>query len=213
LMVGSMGRLGVIVELTFKVFPAPPASRTLRVTCRDLADAVARVVAVGGMPLDLEAIELEPPAILVIRVAGNDSSIAAHAERVGGATERPFEMLSAEDDVVCWRAQRGFTWLPAAHWLIKAPLTPPRVEALDCALERHAVMRRYSVAANVAWLAWPADRPLAGLDLAGLGGLVVMGPSLEGASPWVGARADAAGAFARGVKSALDPERRMPQLI
>ena len=38
LLIGSLGRLGVLVELSFKVFPKPPAYGTLRV---DVAGAAA----------------------------------------------------------------------------------------------------------------------------------------------------------------------------
>ena len=40
-MVGSCGRLGVVAELTFKVFPAPAAHATVRVDAGDLASALA----------------------------------------------------------------------------------------------------------------------------------------------------------------------------
>ena len=42
LMVGSLGRLGALVELSFKVFPKPPAFATLRVDYPSLAAASKR---------------------------------------------------------------------------------------------------------------------------------------------------------------------------
>ena len=39
-MVGSCGRLGVVAELTFKVFPAPEAHATVRVDAGDLATSL-----------------------------------------------------------------------------------------------------------------------------------------------------------------------------
>jgi glycolate oxidase FAD binding subunit len=213
LMVGSMGRLGIIVELTFKVFPEPHAFRTLRIHCRDIDDAVSRITTLSGLPLELEALELEPPATLVVRVAGAAAALDAHAERVGRAAGGPYESVPADEEGSYWPALGAFAWVPAPHWLIKVPLTPKRIPALDAALERLGAARRYSVAGNVAWLAWPAVRPLAELDLGGLHGLIVRGPPLEGAAPWLGPPPDTARAFATAVKHALDPERRMPQLL
>jgi hypothetical protein len=80
-------------------------------------------------------------------------------------------------------------------------------------IERQGMPRRYGVAGNVAWLAWPADRPLAELLLDGLSGLVARGPSLHGASPWLGASPEPASSFARSVKGALDPQQRLPALV
>src|SRR5690606_24783111 len=47
LLVGSAGRLGVIVEATFKVFPLPQAWRTVRITCRDIERSAALIAALG----------------------------------------------------------------------------------------------------------------------------------------------------------------------
>jgi len=212
LMVGSMGRLGVITELTFKVFPAPRAWCSMRVTCRDLEDAIACMVDLVGRPLDLEALDLEPPATLLVRVAGDEASLTTHARRVGATTGRPYQLLSAEEDARYWRAQLAFSWLEAEHYLIKVPLTLRTLPQLDRAAERQELTRRYSVAGNVAWLAWPARRPMGELDLGGLPGLVARGPTLHGASPFVGALQNTAMPFAHAVKNALDPRQRLPAL-
>ena len=213
LLVGSMGRLGIITDVTFKVFPAPAAWRSLRITCRDLDDALVCTAELSRAPLDLDALELEPPATLVIRVAGDEASLVAHAERVGQFTRRPFEQLGREDESHYWRVLRSFTWLPPDHWLIKVPLTLRRIADLERAIQPHALPRRYSVAGNVAWLAWPAARPLDDLDLGASTGLVVYGPHLRGASPLIGQPMDRAEPFARRVKDALDPRQRLPALI
>lgn len=213
LMVGSMGRLGVIVELTFKVFPAPKAWRSLRVMCRDLEDAMRCMAELAVRPFEFEAMDLEPPATLVIRLSGEDDSLTAHVRRVVETIRRPHDVLTGADETSYWLAQRAFSWVGPARRLIKVPLTPRRIPELERVAERQEVPRRYGVAGNVAWLAWPTDRPLEELDLAGQAALTVRGPPLNGASPWLGPPPVAAEAFARRVKDALDPGRRLPELV
>ncbi|MEX0891138.1 MAG: hypothetical protein WEB88_03135, partial [Gemmatimonadota bacterium] len=133
--------------------------------------------------------------------------------RVGEATGRPYDILTGAEDASYWRTQRAFAWVEPGAWLIKVPLTPRQVPELETELARQDVPRRYGVAANVAWLSWPAERPLTELSLNGLAGLVVRGPELRGASPWVGLPAAAAAPFARAVKGALDPRQRLPALV
>ena len=60
LMVGSLGALGVLVELTFKVFPKPEAYATLRVPHPTLDDALATLHRLTGSQMDFFAIDLEP---------------------------------------------------------------------------------------------------------------------------------------------------------
>jgi glycolate oxidase FAD binding subunit len=208
-MVGSMGQLGVIVEATFKIFPLPDARTTLRVECQSIDDAIHRMSDLARAPFDIEALDLEPPNVLMLRLGGDTASLARHAQRVGLSSARTFDILNADEDTAYWRAQREFAWLQPGHWLIRVPLQLRRLAALDELLAREAVMRRYAVAGNVAWLAWPARRALASLDLGSCIGQIVRGPALEAGSPVVGTAAPTAGAFADRVSSALDPSGRL----
>src|SRR5437660_7832676 len=46
--VGSLGRFGVLAELTFKVFPRPPSRLTLRLAARDMASAAQMMIEAGN---------------------------------------------------------------------------------------------------------------------------------------------------------------------
>jgi glycolate oxidase FAD binding subunit len=211
LMVGSFGRLGAIVEVTFKVFPRPEAQRTIRVTCRDLADALGRIAQLVRQPFDLEALDLEPTGhALVIRVAGNGDAIDDHAQRVAAFTERRCDVLAADEADGYWYAQREFEWVGADCRLIKLAITPRDVPAIESAIASAGeVVRRYAVAGNVAWLAWPTDRAWPALPVSGL---VVRGEA-DGASPRVGPMSAEAAPFAQRIKRALDPEGRFAPLV
>ena len=93
--------------------------------------------------------------------------------------------------------------------MVRAALTARSVVALQAALAATGARARYSLGANVAWIAWPEERPLAGLDAAlrglGLAGMVLTGDPDPG-GPLLGR--PQGGAFAARVRAALDPHAR-----
>jgi hypothetical protein len=142
-------------------------------------------------------------ATLWVQVGGLPEMLPGRAKRL-----RNILMLSAaqdfagDDDRRFWQQVREFSWLPERHTLIKIPITPARVPALDEKLAAHGAIRRYSVGANLVWVAW-AD-PLEVLDgilqEQGLSGLVVLGACDQ---PQLGTYKSAS--FALRIKRALDP--------
>jgi glycolate oxidase FAD binding subunit len=205
LMVGSLGRLGVMVELAFKVFPRPEASVSLRLPCATLDVAVGALLRLYGAALDIDALELVPGdgnLALWVRLAGLRAALAARAERVRrmmGAGD----LVDGAEESDWWRAARELDWVPDGWCLVKVPLAPRRIVDLEAALAGHAAQRRYSAGGNLAWIA--TSEPPAWLDAALQGlklpGLVVLGPPGQ---PQIGARTGAI--FGPRVKQALDPE-------
>ncbi len=205
LMVGSLGRLGALVEVSFKVFPRPEAYLTLSKSLPDLDAAVQALLLLYAAPLDINAIDLVPSErgdqTLLVRLGGLAAALPRRAERVrallGGASQ-----FGEADDAEAWRAARELAWVPPGWTLVKVPLTPQRIPALEQALASLTNQRRYSGGGNVAWLASPEPpESLAGILAAqGLSGLVVLGPP---GRPLIGA--PQAEGFARRVQSALDP--------
>ena len=80
-LVGSCGTLGILAELTFKVFPAAEAHATIRVGAADLASAAALMAAVQRARFDLEALDLEPPGTVWLRLGGFREALADRAAR------------------------------------------------------------------------------------------------------------------------------------
>jgi glycolate oxidase FAD binding subunit len=213
LMVGSLGALGALVELTFKVFPRPEAYASLRLDCDRLEDALAGLYRLSGSQLDINALDMEraaASATLWVRLGGLASALPARLERLRGllgggeVVEQPAEALH-------WRDAREFTWAPEGWTLVKVPLTPRRIPELEARLSMGdpaslpASLRRYSAGGQVAWLATSAPREnidgilsalnLSGLAFSGPAGLVRLG--VRTGEP-----------FARRVKAALDPAGR-----
>lgn len=215
LMVGSAGRLGAIAEATFKVFPRPRQWRSLRISCGGRDDAMQLLLQLYRLPLDLEALDFAPPGELRVRMSGEDESLAAHAGYVEKLAGRRCMHLTGEDDAAFWTRQREFLWCDADDLLIKVALTPGRVTELEGRLRslRPLPERRYAVAGNVAWIAWPADRAVSELPLDGFRALIVRSPAPAKHPPRLGAPTDATAPFAARIKQVLDPPGRFPPLI
>ena len=155
--------------------------------------------------------DLEPPGTLVLRVSGDEAMLDVPPPGSAPPRAGPSNPAGAEEEGY-WQGLRYFASAPPESWIVKVPLTLRRLPDLERVLGA-GVPRRYTVAGNVAWLAWPVDRPRTELDLAGLNGLFVRGPALDGASPWIGPEKVGAAIFARRVKDALDPDGRFPPLV
>lgn len=166
LLTSSLGELGLLTELTFKVFPAPEAISTLRMQLAGPKDALAQLGRLARSPLDLGALEYHPPDLVLLRVSG---SANAHRERVQDVISYlgvPVDLLRSDEGHELWAAEREFSWVPAAHKLVKVALNPTQVTAFETALLATSgpLARRYGVAGNVLHLAWPADQPAGELD-------------------------------------------------
>lgn len=224
LMVGSLGRLGVLVELTFKVFPGPAAYTTLKLTYPHLETALTDIYRLATSPLELHALDLEPAAeggskkqswTLWTRLGGLPEALSARRERVrefllapkGGATAA--EVLDGPAESEVWQQVKNLSWTPEGWALVKVPLTLKRIPTLEARLNKVETRRRYSAAGNVVWLAWPAAQPewrsklndlLTSLEMSGL---VLLGPA---GSAQFGVNPGAS--FTRRVKQALDPQGR-----
>jgi glycolate oxidase FAD binding subunit len=83
--VGSCGRFGVLTEVTFKVFPAPEARRTLSVGCGRVEDAWAGAQRIEQLRLDCEAIDFDEQGVLRVTVAGREEAIDARATNIAAA--------------------------------------------------------------------------------------------------------------------------------
>ncbi len=210
-MVGSLGKYGLLVELSFKVFPLPADFITLQATYDNLSLALQALSRLAAAPLELLALDLEvhePGCSLLVRLGGNTLSLAQRIEtlsefmRCGDGKAMRCEIVEGTREKGLWQRAREFMWVKSGHSLVKVPVTPRKVLPLDERLAQNGAQRRYSVGANLAWIAWPGD--LSGLDEVlisqGLAGLVVLGTPGQ---PLIGAGTGMV--FADRVKRALDP--------
>lgn len=211
LMVGSLGGLGVLVELSFKVFPEPPHYSSLVAPYPELPQALAALQRLADSRFDLYALDLvvepagaAPTYTLWARLGGLANVLPQRMEqlrKVVGAGE----ILTGEEEATTWRATRDFRWRPTTTALVKVALTLHKISTLEAALAQQPSPRRYAAGGNLAWLAWAG--PLPELDRLlteqGLAGLTILG---QADHPFLGNRSGHA--FVGRLKQALDPASR-----
>lgn len=83
LMVGAMGTLGLLLEISLKVLPRPECERTLVLPMGE-QDALAAMVRWPGEPWPLSGLAYDESWVY-LRLAGAESSVAAAAAALGGA--------------------------------------------------------------------------------------------------------------------------------
>jgi glycolate oxidase FAD binding subunit len=202
LMVGSLGRLGVMTELSLKVFPRPAATATVRFRTGRLAAGLEAIAVLARGTVAVTALDLAPDGSVTTRIGGAAALIEKRAARLSRSLKPVGEPLP--DDAALWEDANRFAWIGADERLIVVPAAPRQIVALDAELERLGAGRRYGLAANVAWVAWPEASPVDGLsDLLarlGMSGVALTGPPLG--QPLLGAAAG--GAFAQRIGGALD---------
>jgi glycolate oxidase FAD binding subunit len=136
LLAGSMGVLGVILEVSLKVLPRPLAAATLRFELGE-AEALQRLHAWGGQPLPLNA-SAWWDGMLLVRLSGAHAAVDAALARLGGerideALARPFwDGLRDQEDEYFQKALaavagNGAKAIPgpasAALWRLSLPQT------------------------------------------------------------------------------------------
>lgn len=233
LMVGSIGRLGVIVRLSFKVFPCPRATATVELALGDLDHALRAAAAVAANPVQPEALEITSGGGLLVRVGGRADTLDARLRRLlesvdtGAVTSAvtpagtpaeapagPHAVTNAaithegEAELALWRDAAEFSWSPEGNALVRVSLSVRRLAGLDAALRATPGVRiRYSLGGTVAWISWPADAPLERLDALlhaqGLPGMVLIGPPDHALLG-----PSTGGVFGRRIAGALDPDDR-----
>jgi glycolate oxidase FAD binding subunit len=204
-LVGSCGTLGILAELTFKVFPAAEAHATIRVDAADIPSAGTFIATVQRARFDLEAVDLEPPGTVWLRLAGFREALGTRVAALQQAIGRPSRILTGDEDAAVWRDAREFAWAPRNAFLVRVPVSLPTVPPLDAALSRYDAVRRYAVAGNLALIGWRDSlESLSGL----LSRMDLIGQVLLGTpgSRFIGAVKP--NAFEDRLRSALDPDAR-----
>lgn len=158
LMVGSLGRLGVMTELTFKVFPRPSVYTTLLLRHSSFVAALHSLSDLVRQPMDLICLDLDPNEYTIaVRIGGMGESVAQRAAKIRGRADSSATEFSSDDDSQYWCEVNEFRWLHSGDRLVKIPLTPSQLPAAEKLISGwgESFSRRYAVGGNLLWLGWP----------------------------------------------------------
>jgi glycolate oxidase FAD binding subunit len=165
LMAGSLGTLGLILEVSLKVLPRPVVEATLHMDC-DEATALARMNEWGAEPLPVSATAWHAN-VLHVRLSGARAAVEAAIKRLGGTRLEDGEAarfwanlreqrhpLFSEGDTPLWRFALPTTTPPLAldgaklvewgggqRWL-RSDADPAALRAVATALGGHATLFR-----------------------------------------------------------------------
>lgn len=212
--VGSLGRYGVLVALSFKVFPQPSAWATVTAAVPTVDAVVRTFLRLGTSPLELHALDATPAPgggwTVWARLGGPAAALPGRCDRLAAllAADPAVESVgnvAVADEPALWADAAAQSWAPDGAALVKVPLTPRQLPALDAHLAD--LPRRAAVAGNVVWIATPQPAALADpLRALGLTGLQMTGTT---AQPLLGARRGVA--LAQRIKRALDPHGKFAE--
>ena len=101
LLAGSLGTLGLILEVSLKVLPLPLREATLRVACAEIA-ALRMLNEWAGKPLPISA-SCWHDGVLTVRLSGAEAAVSAALHALGG------EVLAPDDAAAFWLSVREQT--------------------------------------------------------------------------------------------------------
>ncbi len=235
MMVGSLGSLGCLVDVTLKVFPRPRASATVVVHQLDRQRALGSLQSLQGTSFDVAAVDLlctdgigadrstESLWTVAIRLIGPERGLASRVEslqawaRARSVSEHDVESLAGAAEAGFWRRLSNLDWSSGTDCVVKVPVTMESFEHAEHLGTFSGFERVFSSTQQV-WLSVPPDGELATLDRAlgqlGLVGQVIRQPTAKG----VGASQTLLGRrrrnpFAERVKAVFDPNDRLQPLF
>lgn len=209
--VGSLGRFGVLTEFTFKVFPAPASSLTLKLAFTDIESAARVLIDAASARWEVDALDVLPGSCQVLsRLAGPAEAIQEMAKEI--LARWPGEELSIADAKGTWANLGEFQWTHLGGTLVKIALTPSALTPLYHEMRGfHDVRVHVSSGGHLAFISLENDPNQQERFNQALCRLGLSGIALRGKGPlWRGVQSHPG--IAQKVKEALDPQNRFPGL-
>lgn len=191
--VGSMGRLALIAEATFKVFPRPTTHLAWRWSFTTHQAAVSKIAELARSPFETTGIEYDPSSRSVFaRLGGEEAALVKLAKRVGG---------EPDDTPNRWLQWRNLDWADVSLPLIRVPT---RLGVLPKLLDSLQDTRSHvSAGGDCTWINPPdvetIDKVLRDLGLTGLN-------HAAGGPLWIGKQSSRE--IDRALQDVFDPDHR-----
>jgi glycolate oxidase FAD binding subunit len=215
---GSLGTLGVLTRVSFKVFPAPEGSRTLLASLKSASEAQTMLHAVDVSQAQISAADVwtsgliadVPPMpdayMLAVQVDGAHASLDSRLQTLqkllpAGSTAA---VLDGGAEAQLWASLRDLAWLGSDEAVLRIYLPSNRVSELDAKLAEQGARRAFSLAGNVCWAAFNGSANQLVPALSALGLRAAVWRSKEDLPEVIPALPGAA--MVERVKAAFDPQ-------
>jgi glycolate oxidase FAD binding subunit len=208
--VGSLGRFGLLTEVTFKVFPVPSSSLTLRLSAPNIEAATNILVEAAKARWEVHALDIVPGTFdICARLGGPAKALQEISHDI--LRRWPGEVLHEDGAEKTWTGLKEFIWAYPTGPLIKIVLTPSALPACYRGLQSLDGARIHvSCGGNQAFVSLPESGSASRLD-AILRELSLRGMTLRGPGQlWWGLHSRPE--ITRAVKQALDPQNRFAGL-
>ena len=205
---GSMGRLGILTELSFKVFPEPQYYVTLQSQLDSLEEAMQILPRLKGF--DLEGVELDSTLQLSLRLGYQQPTMAARQQALESLIGKSLHLTLGEEESAVWQDLKSFSWLRNHRCLFKVATHPVSAFRLIRSLDQQTWQFHLGNGGKVLYLAcWEAaniESLETSLNDQGLTGLQLKGPVVS--HPLLGKNTSLS--FVSRLQKALDPSGVFP---
>ncbi len=165
LMTGGYGTLGILSELTFRLYPVQAVSRSLVLTgaVEAIARAAAEIRLSGLVPVAFD-VSLEESVALVARFQGIAAGVEEQSERLEKIADKhqlAIQRLDSSADATYW--QRVADWVRADTVLCKVGMKPsaitPLLQQLETLRQSSAleVQARLHGSGGLGWVQWTVE--------------------------------------------------------
>lgn len=177
-LIGSAGRFGLLLEVTFKVFPRPKQFRTFLFEPSSIGNSVQLVEQLMSLA-DFEALAIREDNTVAARISGETDAVL-HAK--DNLVQSSFPVASVmSDEAGHWQSLANHPGVSGNRLLVKVPITRSCLASFDQVIAGLPIERHYGAAGNVALLTLESEHDLGPLHMAlverGLPGQVIVGPS------------------------------------
>ncbi len=199
--VGSMGRFGILTEITIKVSPQPEATRTLKIEVQDTNALVSLLQRLAHSSAEPEAVDARPlDHCVYVRFAARHEAIErliAPTLNLPGA-----ELMEPSKADRFWSETKSFAWAhPEGNW-VKIPTNLEQLPTLMAILASDTEARFHlSVAGDVGYLSLPSGNTVTrdAITRAGFASLLFHGEGATRSSPAPDSR------ISQAIKLVFDP--------
>ena len=205
---GSLGRLGILTEVSFKVFPEPQRYVSLQARLPSLEEGARIMPKLKGF--DLEGVELDSNFLLSLRLGYQKPTMAARRRALESLVGTSLRLALEEEDWAIWRNFKRFSWQGNHPCLFKVATHPTSALRLIRSLDEQRWQFHLGNGGKALYLACPEATDIDGLtkllQAQKLTGLQLKGP--VSSHPLIGEYPGKS--FVSRLQKALDPKGIFP---